>query len=143
MGFCCHPTRREFLRWAGLVAATPLVLSLEERTARASSAVAPVNLELVTLTESSAVLTWFTGDPTQPPDSFGRLAPAAADTEVLLGTSPGALRSVYHDSGQTPYHYAEITGLEPGQTYFYSARSNGVPAVPAASTSGRLVGTST
>src|SRR5207245_9427444 len=34
VGFCCHPTRRDFLRWAGLVAATPLVLSvLDERPA--------------------------------------------------------------------------------------------------------------
>jgi hypothetical protein len=144
MAFCCHLSRRDFLRWAGLVAATPLVLSLEERTARAASGpVAPVNLELVTLTETSVVLTWFTGDPTKAPDNFGRLAPAPADTEVWLGTSPASLRLAYHDSTQTPYHYAEITGLEPGQTYFYVARSNGVPAVPAASWTGSPLGSST
>jgi hypothetical protein len=144
VGFCCHPSRREFLRWAGLVAATPLLLSLGERSARAtSSAVAPVNLELVTLTETTVVLTWFTGDLSQPPDSFGRLAPAPADTEVWLGTSAQKLRLAYHDSNATPYHYAEITGLEPGQTYFYVAKSNGIPAVPALSGNGSPLGSST
>src|SRR5438477_193227 len=143
VGFCCHLSRREFIRWAGLVAATPLLLSLEERSARATSpAVPPVNLELVTLTESSAVLTWFTGDLSKPPDSFGRLAPAPADTELWLGTSAQNLRLAYQDSAATAYHYAEITGLEPGQTYFYVAKSNGVPAVPAASANGSPIGSS-
>lgn len=136
-------SRREFVRWAGLVAATPLLLSLEERAARATTApVAAINLELVTVTESSAVLTWFTGDPSTPPDSFGRLAPAGADTEVWMGTSPRRLRQVHQDDTQTPYHYAEITDLEPGQTYFVVARSNGVPAVPSSSGSGSPLGSS-
>lgn len=144
MPFCCHPTRRQFLRWSGLVAATPLLMSLEARAARATTGpVAAVNLELVTLTETSAVLTWFSGAVDQAPDTLGRLAPAGADTEVWLGTSPGNLRCVYQDSTQTPYHYAEITGLEPGQTYFVLARSNGVPAAPASSTNGSPLGSST
>ncbi len=33
---------------------------------------------------------------------------------------------------ETPYHYAEITGLEPGKRYYYRAESRGVPALPAA-----------
>jgi hypothetical protein len=136
-------SRRQFLRWAGLVAATPLLVSLEERTARALNApVAAVNLELVTLTETSVILTWFTGDPSKGPDSFGRLTPVGADTEVWMGTSSGQLQQVYLDDTKTPYHYAEITGLEPGQPYFFVARSNGVPAVPASSASGSPFGTS-
>jgi hypothetical protein len=136
-------SRRQFLRWAGLVAATPLFLSLEERAAQAiRPRVAAINLELVTLTETSAILTWFTGDPKQAPDSFGRLAPKPADTEVLMGTGPHKLRQVYWNGGQTPYHYVELTGLEPGQTYSFVALSNGTPAVPASSRSGSALGSS-
>jgi hypothetical protein len=142
--FCCHPTRRQFLQWAGLVAATPLIGQLERALpARANTPVAPVNLELVTLTEDTAILTWFTGDPTKAPDQFGRLTPLAADTEVWLGPSPRALRCVLHDQTPTPYHYAEITGLEPGRPYYYLALSNGVPAAPAGSSFGSPFGTST
>jgi hypothetical protein len=90
----------------------------------------PINLELVTVTETSMVVTWFTGDPTQV-DSMGRLAPVPADTELLLGTSPSSLATVFHESAPTPYHYVEITGLQPEQTYFFIARSGGLPAVPA------------
>ena len=90
-GVLLHLTRRDFLRWASLVAATPLLVQLEQRPARATGGVVAINLELVTLTETSVILTWFTGDPTQV-DSMGRLAPVPADTEVLIGTSSGAIR---------------------------------------------------
>jgi hypothetical protein len=146
VGFCCQPTRREFLRWAGLVAATPLLVSLDRagaaRAAASGGPVAPINLELVTVTESSAVLTWFTGDPAQGPDQFGRLTPTPADTEVWLGPSPKRLRCVHQDSTKTPYHYVELTGLEPGRPYYYVALSNGVPAAPAGSFNGSPFGTS-
>jgi len=130
------------------VAASPLLSAVDdpERAyglTRAAAAIPPVaiNLELVTLTETSAVVTWFTGDPTRP-DSMGRFAPVPADTEVLLGTSPANLRPAFHDATPTPYHYAELTGLEPGQTYFWVARSGGVPAVPTPSAYGSPIGTS-
>lgn len=117
-------------------------MSLEERPARAVTRPVAINLELVTVTETTAILTWFTGDPNQAPDPFGRLVPAAADTEVLIGTSPGSLRTVLYESAGTPYHYAEITGLEPGQRYFFVARSNGVIASPAISWNGSPLGSS-
>jgi Icc protein len=149
MAGCCFLTRRQLLQWAALVAATPLLSSLTDQerayglTGAAQTAVAsPVNLELVTLTETSVILTWFTGDPTRP-DQMGRLAPVPADTEVLLGTSPADLHQAYHDPTPTPYHYVELAGLEPGQTYFYMARSGGLPAAPAPSSQGNPVGTST
>jgi hypothetical protein len=141
---CGGMSRREFLRWSALVAATPLLPTPWEQRAYAQSAAAvalPINLELVTLTETSAIITWFTGDPTQP-DPMGRLAPAPADTEVLLGTSPASLQVVHHDATPTPYHYVEISGLEPEQTYFYVARSNGMAAVAAVSGFGNPAGTS-
>ncbi|HZN14109.1 MAG TPA: metallophosphoesterase family protein [Acidimicrobiales bacterium] len=145
MTACCHLSRREFLRWAALVGATPLLASLadQERAYAQGAAVAlPISLELVTLTETTAIITWFTGDPTRP-DTFGRLAPAPADTEVLLGTSPATMQVVHHDATPTPYHYVELTGLEPGQTYFYVARSGGLPATPSTTAYGNPVGTST
>ena len=72
MPCCCHMTRRQLLQWAGLVAATPILASLDD-TARAygmtraasDGPTLAINLELVTLTETSAILTWFTGDPTK------------------------------------------------------------------------------
>ena len=53
-----------------------------------------------------------------------------ADTELLLGEPgrPATLRTVLHDATPTPYHYAEVTGLEPGRTYAYVARSAGQAA---------------
>jgi len=156
VGACCHLTRRQLLQWAALVAASPLLSALDDperaygvarargraavRGQTAGPAVA-LNLEMVTLTETSVVLTWMSGDPTRP-DSVGRPAPVPADTEVLLGTSPASLKQALHDTTARPYHYAEITGLEPGQTYFFVAQSNGVPALPAVSSFGSPLGDS-
>jgi hypothetical protein len=129
----CRPlTRREFVRFSALVAATPLVARWD-RPARAFAQVGdravPMNLELVTLTETSAVLTWFTGDPTRL-DQYRRPEPVPADTVVELGPSPAALTTVVHQDRATPYHYVELTGLEPGRPYFYRCLSNGLPATP-------------
>jgi Calcineurin-like phosphoesterase len=127
----CQPlTRRQFLRYSGLVAATPLFARAPARRfAQVAATAVPMNLELVTLTESSAVLTWFTGDPLSP-DQYGRPAPVPADTVLLLGTSPLAMRPVVERDDETPYHYVELTGLSPSTTYFYRAVSNGLAATP-------------
>ncbi|MDQ1374388.1 MAG: 3,5-cyclic-AMP phosphodiesterase, partial [Actinomycetota bacterium] len=104
MPWCCHPTRRQFLQWAALVAASPILSAVADRDwayGQVSGPALPVNLELVTLTETTAILTWFTGDPTQP-DPMGRLAPVPSDTEVLLGTSPASMTTVLHDAAPTP-----------------------------------------
>jgi hypothetical protein len=134
------------LRWSALVAATPLVSAIVDQERAfgllGGSLAVPINLELVTLTETTAIVTWFTGDPTHL-DKTGRPAPVPADTEVLVGTSPTSLKVVHHDARATPYHYVELTGLEPGQTYFYVARSGGLPAAPALFALGNPVGTST
>jgi 3',5'-cyclic AMP phosphodiesterase CpdA len=130
----CRPlTRRELLRYGALVAATPLVARWD-RPARAfaqtGDRAVPMNLELVTLTESSAVLTWFTGDPTKL-DQYHRPEPVPADTVVELGTSPATMATVVQRDDNTPYHYVELTGLEPGRPYFYRCLSSGLPATPA------------
>jgi hypothetical protein len=145
---CCHFSRRQFLRWAAVVAATPIVAGLEDveraygltNGARDNRAL-PINLELVTVTETSAIFTWFTGDPARP-DKFGRLAPLPATTELLLGPVGGALRPVHVGDHKTAYHYVEVTGLEPGRAYAAVARSNNIPAMTAASYFGSPFGTS-
>lgn len=109
-----------------------------------TGAVSPVNLELVTLTEDHAVITWYTGY-TGTDDGLGRMRPAPADGEVHWGTHPTRLNRVAGGRwGRTPYHYVELTHLEPGQTYYYQARSNGTPVPPTQFTliKGNAVGTS-
>jgi hypothetical protein len=128
-------TRRQLLRYAALVAATfPVARVLEPEWALANQTGAgravPINLELVTVTDSEAVVTWFTGDPTQL-DSFGRPMPVAAPGRLLVGTSPDATTwKEVASHGPTAYHYVELRGLRPGTSYWWRAESNGVAAVP-------------
>jgi hypothetical protein len=133
-------TRRQLLRYAALVGATfPAASAIDKGwllSAHAGKGLAvPHNLELVTVTDTEAVITWFTGDPTQL-DEFGRPLPVAAPGRVLLGTTPDP--RTWRPVGQhraTPYHYVEITGLEPGTTYYWRAESAGKIAVPTATPS--------
>ncbi|MBY8858492.1 metallophosphoesterase [Nocardia sp. CA2R105] len=86
-------------------------------------------LEVVTVTDSSAILTWTT----RARDHAGRLRPAPADTEIRIApadaTHPPRRYSI--DSRPTAYHYAQIEGLEPGRAYRFEAYSGGCRAVPA------------
>ena len=41
---------------------------------------------------------------------------------------PRSLKTAFQDSTATPYHYAEVTGLEPNTAYAYVALSNGQQA---------------
>jgi hypothetical protein len=128
-------SRRQLLRYAALVGATlPAVSAFDRGWALSqqsgSGVAAPINLELVTVSDTEAAITWFTGDPTQP-DEFGRPLPVAAPGRVLIGTSPDPSTWVEVGAhGPTPYHYVEVTGLRPGTTYFWRAESAGLPAVP-------------
>jgi 3',5'-cyclic-AMP phosphodiesterase len=130
-------TRRQLMRYAALVAATyPLARTLEPGWSLAdetgSGSAVPMNLELVTVTDTEAAITWFTGDPTQL-DEFGRPQPVAAPGRVLIGSSPDPRTWVEVGAhGRAAYHYVEIRGLEPGTRYWWRAESNGVPAVPTA-----------
>src|SRR6476646_4500046 len=90
-------TRRQLLRYAALVGATfPLAGSFSLADAAGLGQAVPINLELVTVTDTEAVITWFTGDPTQP-DAFGRPLPVAAPGRVLIGTSPNP--ATWHEVG--------------------------------------------
>lgn len=139
------------LRWSATAAAAVPALGLAG-PARAYAATAPsgprdivpVNLELVTLTEDLAVITWYTGE-AGTDDGLGRMVPAPADGEVWFGTDPAKLKNVAGQAGgPTPYHYVELSGLEPGRTYYYQARSAGKVASPTPFTliAGNAVGTS-
>lgn len=95
------------------------------------------DLEVVTITASSAVLTWTTLGP----DGSGAPVPVETDGEVWLGPADGALRQVFAETEPTAFHYAEVTGLEPGRRYRFQARSLGVPAAPALNIATRLPNT--
>ncbi|SNR97999.1 purple acid phosphatase family protein [Actinomadura mexicana] len=136
---CCRPSRRALLRWSAVVAGASLLPAVEASSARAADDVQPVNLELVTVTETTAVLTWYTGVPGTD-DGLGRMRPAPSDAEVLYGTHPSRLTSVAHGPSGTPYHYVELTDLEPGRTYYYRARSRGRDAAPTWLAAGRAAG---
>ena len=127
-------TRRQLLRHAGLVAATfPAARMAAPEWALAQEAgdlAVPMNAELVTVTDTEMVVTWFTGDPTRP-DEYGRPTPVAAPGRLLLGTSPSPAdweEVASHEP--TPYHHVRVRGLQPGTRYWFRAESNGLPAAP-------------
>ncbi|MFG2249418.1 fibronectin type III domain-containing protein [Spirillospora sp. NPDC048823] len=128
------------MRWSAIVASASLVPALDGTSARAADDVRPVNLELVTVTETTAVLTWYTGIPGTD-DGLGRMKPAPSDAEVVYGTHPSRLTSTAHGLSGTPYHYVELTGLEPGRTYYYKAFSRGRAATPTFLAFGQSAGT--
>lgn len=128
-------SRRQLLRYAALVGATFPALeaigpdwSLADAVAAGGNAV-PMNLELVTVTDTTAIITWFTGDPLRL-DEFGRPRPVAAPGRVLIGTDPDPRTwKVVGRHDRTAYHYVEVTGLRPGRTYYWRAESKGRVAV--------------
>ncbi|WP_228819368.1 metallophosphoesterase [Nocardia transvalensis] len=97
------------------------------------------DLEVVSLTDTSVVFTWTT----LAPDAAGNLAPVEAGTEVHLAPadSPAPAQVVFaSETERTPFHYAEVGGLEPGRTYRFEAWSDGVRAVPALNWATRMPG---
>ncbi|MEU5876316.1 metallophosphoesterase family protein [Spirillospora sp. NPDC047279] len=141
---CCRPSRRDLLRWSAVVAGASLVPVTDPERAYAAAVragtVRPVDLELVTLTETGAIFTWYTGVPGTD-DGLGRMLPAPADGEILYGTHPGRLTRRAAGPDGTPYHYVEVTGLEPGRTYYYRARSRGRDATATPLAAGQAAGT--
>ncbi|WP_406165710.1 fibronectin type III domain-containing protein [Streptomyces sp. NBC_00996] len=90
---------------------------------------AAVHLELVTLAEDHAVITWYTGVPGTG-DGLGHMLPTLTEGEVLYGTHPARLIQSAAQDRPTAHHHVELTDLEPGQTYYYRALSRGVAATP-------------
>ncbi|GAB2671682.1 metallophosphoesterase family protein [Nocardia goodfellowii] len=125
---CCGPSRRTFLGAVGLTALLSATGAGGTSPARAQwNPLVATDLEVVTVTDTSVVLTWTTGTP----HPVG-LLPAEAGGEVRIGPadSPRAPVLVHADAERTPFHYAEIHGLEPGRTYRFEVWSDGVRATP-------------
>ncbi|MDW4905671.1 metallophosphoesterase family protein [Streptomyces sp. ADMS] len=125
------PSPGDLVRSGALL--TPAVLrsalaARRERLTR-SDVVTALNLELVTLTEDRAVITWYTAVPGTD-DGFGHLVPAVTEGEVVYGTHPAHLNRTASEDHPTAHHHVELTDLEPGQTYYYQARSRGRAATP-------------
>ncbi|MGC9539173.1 metallophosphoesterase [Streptomyces sp. UG1] len=122
----------EVLR-SGARLAPALLRSASAAVRRAASAhpddLTAVNLELVTLTEDRAIITWYTGIPGTN-DGMGHPLPAITEGEVVYGTHPAHLDRTASEGRPTAHHQVELTDLEPGQTYYYQARSRGVAATP-------------
>jgi 3',5'-cyclic AMP phosphodiesterase CpdA len=140
---CCKPSRREIMRLSALIAGGTLVSVVGADRAYAASTrsagISPVFLDLVTVAEDSAIMTWYTGVPGTN-DGIGQLKPAPAEGEVLFGTSPSRLNRRASGLAGTAYHYAELTGLEPGQTYYSTALSGGKAATATRLSGGRAAG---
>lgn len=92
------------------------------------------DLELVTVTDTSFVLTWHTADGPPPATPFHPVqqpGPVPTGGMVRYGTDPGRLDAAVAEPGEaTAYHYVEVTGLRPGTTYYYQVVSAGVAAAP-------------
>jgi 3',5'-cyclic-AMP phosphodiesterase len=138
MDDCCGLSRRQILQIAGAAAAAGLIVpGLNAATAAAAGAASaaglyPQDLELVTVTDTSFVLTWYTATapaPAIPYQPNQEPAPVATDALVRYGTHPSRLDQVARQRGpKTPYHYVEVRDLRPGTTYYYQAFSEEVPA---------------
>jgi hypothetical protein len=137
---CCGLSRRQILGLAAAGAAGGLIIPML-RSARASAASGTdgsglyvQDLELVTVTDTSFVLTWYTGStpvPAIPYEPAQEPAPVVTDGVVRFGTDPDHLQLEARERGDgTAYHYVEVAGLRPGTTYYYQAYSAGVAAAP-------------
>ena len=132
-------SRRQILRMAAVGAAAGIVvpglaLSPAQAAAAQAAGVYAQDLELVTVTDESFVLTWYTADAPAPAVPYQpSQEPTAVPTDgyVRYGTDPTRLdRVATQRGGQTAYHYVEVTGLRPGTTYYYEAYSAGVQVTP-------------
>jgi hypothetical protein len=101
------------------------------RPAKASSSdLLVIDLEVATVTDTSVIITWFTGSATQT-DSYGFPLPATADTELQLGqvdlttltVVPGSLTTGVGGSLDYPGIFTTLT-TPPGSYLFTLALSN-------------------
>ena len=132
---CCGPSRRTVLGALGLAALLPVA----GRAVAQPDPVLATDLEVVTVTDTAAVLTWTS----RTPDAAGRPVPMPTDGELWLAPADSSRppRQIWGSDGATPFHYAQIDGLEPGRTYRIEARGAGVRATPAVSAATGLPGT--
>ena len=135
MSTCCGLSRRQLLRLSAAGGSALLIgpaLGRETvasgQAAEAAGAPVPQDLELVTVTDTSFVLTWFTANTLQLTPSDPRPIAVESDAVVRYGTDPNRLDQLAYGRPGTAYHYVEVSGLRPGTTYYYQALSAGLPA---------------
>jgi len=70
------------------------------------------NIDLVTITDTSLIVTWTTN--------------INSSTNIYYGLHPFLLSNHYSDKNQTnvSFHYLELNGLDPGISYFFRVSSN-------------------
>ena len=125
-------TRRQLLQMSALggtvVALAPALGPTTVAHAAAAEAAGdpvPQDLELVTVTDTSFVLTWFTANTLQTTPGDPRPIAMPSDAVVRYGTRPDQLDHVVNGASDTAYHYVEVRDLCPGTTYYYQALSAG------------------
>lgn len=105
--------RRTFLKGAGALVLAPAAASIWSRPARAQADADAAHLELVTLSDSDAVLTFESLQPTE--------------ALVRWGSTPDEFSHEASDpTGRSRYHRLEIGGLSPGQQVYYAVEVDGV-----------------
>jgi hypothetical protein len=139
---CCGFSRRELFQIGSAGAKVPAQATSPEVgrswTAAPSgtdgSGLYVHDLELVTVTDTSFILTWHTASGSQPATPYvpaQQPAPVVTDGLVRYGTDPSRLDLEVRERGSaTAFHYVEVTGLRPGTAYYYQALSGGVAAAP-------------
>ena len=138
---CCRPSRRGLLRLMAAGVLLPAAGLARTGVGRAGTEpMVATDLEIVTVTDVAAVVTWSTVSP-EHIDAYGRPVGIDADTELRIGPADSVAAPVvaHFDATPTPYHYAEVHGLEPGRAYRVEAYSYGMRAVPSM-VSTKLVG---
>lgn len=128
--------RRTFLRLTAIAAGASLsqhgwIAEAQSGTATAAPKVVAADLHLVTVTDTSFTVAWTTYAHSHFP-YFTEQEAAPATTEVAVGPadSTAALQVVHEDATPRAFHQVTVNGLEPGRTYRFECRSNGVLATP-------------
>jgi hypothetical protein len=130
-------TRRQLLRLSAIGGASAILAPLvgpgmlrAAAAAQAAGTAVAQDLELVTVTDTSFVLTWFTGSTLETGATDPRPDAVPTDAVVHYGTDPTNLDHTVTGASGTAYHHVEVTGLKPGVTYHYQAVSDGMQALP-------------
>ncbi len=113
------------LRWHVRLTISTTLVALLSTVLSAAADVRIRRLELITVTDTSAALTWETNVP--------------AYSAIRYGPSRGRLDKIVRcNAPPVRFHHCTITGLKPGQTVHYAAESDGATLSMAPRSPGRF-----